>query len=784
MMECKEARSAELMLRGIIIPGAVGLPDSAPPPRREPQHQRQPHGDPLANTRFVPASVEEIEQHMKEAAEAVHPDSEIGGGSGEAPSLLAAIEQICCWGAATAAEREARLSVFEEVSRLLMPLTRAIREAVSPEHILKAPGPPAHVALFAVLAKVLNLDSTLAASLATGFDAVGEIDTSGVFRPTPDPVMVPEAKSYAKSEVVDFDTLNHAESATNMHERVEREGLHAAGEKLLMAQELWRTTLAEIAAGTVDPEVLSFEQVEQRFGHGGWRPMQAFGVMQGGKVRRCDNGRESLHNRGSIMHETINTENADFPVRAAGVYGRRLGSNGLELEAGTDDIASAYRVCLTTSPQYTVVCQWDPWGQEVKYVTMPGFNFGLKSAVVQFNRIPHFAVEVVRRLMAVCTAHYFDDFSVVEPTFARDPKGESSGQGALGRVMKALGFPLSAKKHVPAAACSVFLGVETDFSRLPLEGLIFAGVTQKRASDLAGDLRRMLQEGTLSEGEASSLCGRLGFVCNWCAYRFGRAALQPLYAQAGQQERAIGDKGRAPNGPESLSPAVIHALTFFESVLGAKGGFPKREFNVDAWKGLERTARVWTDAAAEPDSDELGRLGFVVEIPPDGGVGLPSYYHGTWEVTQEVLDYWRVSKQYIGQLELLAAVAVYYTLPDLLRGRKIMHFIDNTSAVAALIKGYSGKPDSALIVHAFHAWNLGLKASVWFEYVRSKANIADLPSRGVDTPDMLVALGSTYVEMVMPPLDDWTKPAAMWAAFAHIQRASKRKRNRGKRGRD
>ena len=84
---------------------------------------------------------------------------------------------------------------------------------------------------------------------------------------------------------------------------------------------------------------------------------------------------------------------------------------------------------------------------------------------------------------------------------------------------------------------------------------------------------------------------------------------------------------------------MIHALTFFESVLGAKGGFPKREFDVDAWKGLERTARVWTDAAAEPDSDELGRLGFVVEIPPEGGGGLPSYYHGTWEVTQEVLDY-------------------------------------------------------------------------------------------------------------------------------------------------
>jgi hypothetical protein len=531
-------------------------------------------------------------------------------------------------------------------------------------------------------------------------------------------------------------------------------------------------------AGTVDPEPLTFKQVEERFGHGGWRPMEAFPVRQGEKVRRCDNGKTSSHNRGSILHETIYTENADFPVRAAGMYGRRKGSDGLELEAGTDDVASAYRVCLTSTPQYTVVCQWDPWAGEVKYLTMPGFNFGLKSAVVQFNRIPHFAVEVVRRMLAVCTAHYFDDFSVVEPTFARDAKGLSSGQGNLWRVMVALGFPLSAKKHVPAAACSVFLGVETDFSRLPYEGFISAGVTQERVKALGRDIQRVLSEGSLSEGEASSLCGRLGFVCNWCAYRFGRAALQPLYAQAGQQERAAGERGRGPEGPESLSPAVIHALTYFESVLGAKGGFPKREFSVNAWKGLERTARVWTDAAAEPDSDELGRLGFVVEIPPEGGVGLPSYYHGTWEVTQEVLDYWRVSKQYIGQLELLAAVAVYYTLPHLLQGRKVMHFIDNTSAVSALIKGYSGKPDSALIVHAFHAWNLGLKASVWLEYVRSKANIADLPSRGAETPEMLVELRSLLVPMVMPPLADWGKPAARWAAIAQ-ERATKTVRKRG-----
>ena len=40
-------------------------------------------------------------------------------------------------------------------------------------------------------------------------------------------------------------------------------------------------------------------------------------------------------------------------------------------------------------------------------------------------------------------------------------------------------------------------------------------------------------------------------------------------------------------------------------------------------------------------------------------------------------------------------------------------------------------PSSLLsIIRAFHAANLAMQANVWFNYVASKANVADLPSRG------------------------------------------------------
>ena len=85
----------------------------------------------------------------------------------------------------------------------------------------------------------------------------------------------------------------------------------------------------------------------------------------------------------------------------------------------------------------------------------------------------------------------------------------------------------------------------------------------------------------------------------------------------------------------------------------------------------------------------------------------------------------------IGQLELLAAAAVYVSLPhSAFHEQDVVHYIDNSSALYGMTKGYSSIPDSLAIIRAFHAANLALRANVWFNYVATKANVADLPSRG------------------------------------------------------
>ena len=62
----------------------------------------------------------------------------------------------------------------------------------------------------------------------------------------------------------------------------------------------------------------------------------------------------------------------------------------------TDDINGAYRKVGNAQPMFTIVIVWNPIESKHEYFGVPGFNFGLKSAVVGFNRVPELCVEVVQ----------------------------------------------------------------------------------------------------------------------------------------------------------------------------------------------------------------------------------------------------------------------------------------------------------------------------------------------------------------------------------------------------
>ena len=216
--------------------------------------------------------------------------------------------------------------------------------------------------------------------------------------------------------------------------------------------------------------------------------------------------------------------------------------------------------------------------------------------------------------------------------------------------------------------------------------------------------------------------------------------------------------------------------------MGREGGIPPKLY----FLGTRRrpVVRVWTDASAGETLGEHGRLGFVVCFPAEAWRGklVPErWVHGSAPVPDDFVERFAARKTYIGQFELMAAVCVYCSLPKL-AGRAVLHFVDNTSALAAMAKGYSRAIDSARIVHALHAWNVGAGVAAWFEYVNTKANISDMPSRNEFT--LLRAMGSIEVAVVVPQIDDWFQPAAAWLERAAGTRSSAATGRRRKRRRD
>jgi hypothetical protein len=134
-----------------------------------------------------------------------------------------------------------------------------------------------------------------------------------------------------------------------------------------------------------------------------------------------------------------------------------------------------------------------------------------------------------------------------------------------------------------------------------------------------------------------------------------------------------------------------------------------------------------------------------------------------------LLASWKTDrKTYIAELEALAAMAVYSTYPDLFTGRKVNHFVDNSVALSALVHGYSGKPELAKTVNVFYLQMVAIRTSVYFDYVPTKANIADLPSRGAHerTRHELSGLrrrGSAPDKLLIPSVAQWTAPLDSWA---------------------
>ena len=296
-------------------------------------------------------------------------------------------------------------------------------------------------------------------------------------------------------------------------------------------------------------------------------------------------------------------------------------------------------------------------------------------------------------LLAAPTSHYVDDYSQVD--FA---SSKCSVQHALARISKIVGFPVEPSKRQTMAASNVALGVAMDLTKVHEESSpIRFFPAPGRVDGILKIIESALDESSLAPGIADSLVGKLGFLATSSYGRCGRAANAPLRQVA--------------NGSTTSWVAIRDALEFFQRIV------PNIPHRTQRFAPPPALYAVYSDAS----------LQFMCVVAVNRMTGAITVARTA--ITDDVAHRFALDRANIAHWEALAALSGLATFAQELSGRSTVLFIDNTHVASNLISGYSDQRQLVQMMHTF--WETAATYSIapWIEYVASKSNLADPPSR-------------------------------------------------------
>ena len=243
--------------------------------------------------------------------------------------------------------------------------------------------------------------------------------------------------------------------------------------------------------------------------------------------------------------------------------------------------------------------------------------------------------------------------------------------------------------------------------------------------------------------------GRLFFYCFW--FQEARSYLSEF---AARQYSETGDT--------HLTDEILESIAYFMRLLSTQafleGVRPERMLN-------RRQAVIYTDGALEGDGFVKSFLKGIGGVLFDDELPLPLYYG-------ERIDNTLPNFEKIAVIEMYAIERALQLFANYIRGKAIILFVDNTHAIGCLLKRSAsyreshehnakrmrfsrgkpweadGQPGPRSFEHlprdirrcmnkrAQSIWRLisELDIILWVEYVNTKLNIADPPSRGDPMP--------------------------------------------------
>ena len=229
------------------------------------------------------------EEHIRQALEVASPFQLKPWPEGDVEFVL---YSVCIWQEFLSAFAASQRRKLMTVARALKPLGNALdRYRGEAAKLVASAKRPAFLAFLTSLLRWP--DRAQPGHFIQGYPIVGDIAPSGVFRSVT-----------SKSELNEKDWLG--EAADLAVRRIE------SSKPPRFHEEILELTKAEQSKNFCSSFV-SKQELDRRFGVGGWRPLERFMIVQPcGKKRIIDNARKTLHNAATNMHETIWTINVDF----------------------------------------------------------------------------------------------------------------------------------------------------------------------------------------------------------------------------------------------------------------------------------------------------------------------------------------------------------------------------------------------------------------------------------------------------------------------------------------
>ena len=470
-----------------------------------------------------------------------------------------------------------------------------------------------------------------------------------------------------------------------------------------MADTLWTEALQQVDMGWLDqPRLLN---ADGRFADAPDQPVVnafRFPVIQGEKIRACDDLKASLTNRACSVLSPITLPTWEHIAQISS----ELALSRRAIALGKADESDAYKK-QPLSPSDATSAVITLYGPDKKWYGFISRSqiFGSTASVIHYNTFSRLLVSLFVRLFGIPMVGFFDDFGFVIFADVMD-----QALSAFINFCRLLGVHLSAKKCAVGTTIT-FLGLKGSFPSPSNRFTLRIALDPEKATKWSSLIESFISAQSIDSNSLDKLLGRLSFATTNIFGKFARAMAKPLY-----------DLRHSPNFVEPLNDELTLNLKWWLSALvgdlsrsvGTRPVYPRYIIYTDAsWKPSTQKGRI----AAILIERQSGRL---IEV-------LSS------EAPLRVVKYFDRSSAIYG-LELFALVAAFATWQDRLAGRQVSAFVDNDPSSNGLIRGAA----KFLIAHNFilRFWQLcGHRSiSVWFERVPSPVNLADLPTRDRSLP--------------------------------------------------